>query len=332
MESKSKHLVIILAETRASELTFENIRQHVVEPLHADLCVCIGVKEDYDKSNPFFELAKYRFLYPEPSDYAEAFDFAYQSILSEKSTSDRLRALCNETEHLPWRKFLEIKDQFMGGIKDKENEHPGSAGILIFYRWFLLQKILEHDLHNLYDRFIITRSDYHWLLPHPNVEHQLNQDLIWIPNGEHYRGVTDRHVVLSKKHLVSYLNILECMVLRSHSYFHKMQNHHSWNLEETIRFHLEQHGILDKCAFFPYVMFTIRPMGGSTRWTFGKFSKEMNCYIKYQTEYQLANHNKAKHQWYLFFGINTNVFYAVEIMCASIQCCIRRYIRYFLDK
>jgi hypothetical protein len=38
---------------------------------------------------------------------------------------------------LHWREFLKIKDQFLGGIKDPHNQHPGSAGILIFFRWFL---------------------------------------------------------------------------------------------------------------------------------------------------------------------------------------------------
>ena len=57
----SRTLVIILSETRASELTFENFKKNVLEQLNADLCVCIGVKQNYDYTNPFYRTAKYCF-------------------------------------------------------------------------------------------------------------------------------------------------------------------------------------------------------------------------------------------------------------------------------
>jgi hypothetical protein len=63
-----KTLVIILSETRAHELTFSNFKKNVIDELNADLCLCIGVKSDYDYENPFYKLAKYRFLYDEEND------------------------------------------------------------------------------------------------------------------------------------------------------------------------------------------------------------------------------------------------------------------------
>ena len=53
-----KTLVVILGETRASELTFDSFKQNVIDELEADLCLCIGVKSDYDYDNPFYQLAK----------------------------------------------------------------------------------------------------------------------------------------------------------------------------------------------------------------------------------------------------------------------------------
>ena len=58
-----KTLVIILAETRAYELTFDNFKKNVIDRLDADLCLCIGIKSDYNYNNPFYTLAKYKFLY-----------------------------------------------------------------------------------------------------------------------------------------------------------------------------------------------------------------------------------------------------------------------------
>jgi hypothetical protein len=209
----SKTLVIILSETRASELTFDNFKQNVIDELEADLCVCIGVKANYDYNNPFYQLAKYKFLYDEPDDYGDAFDYAY-NILSQnkpkyeclhdvngmwgklqtpKQSTDDITYYGDDNEtiakfnnydddeivihtqefpndlwknhvygikntdatnlvsqkniitykkHLYWREFLKIKDQFFGGVIDKHNQHPGSAGILIFFRWFLLKSLM----------------------------------------------------------------------------------------------------------------------------------------------------------------------------------------------
>jgi hypothetical protein len=301
---QNKTLVIILAETRANELTFTNIKENLIDELNADLCLCIGVKEDYDYDNPFYKLAKYKFLYNEPVDYAIAFDYAYDHIINKSYFSwfQKFTFLCQ----LPWRKFLEIKDQFLGGIKDDKNEHPGSAGILIFYRWFLLQHLLENKLIDKYDRFIITRSDYIYTLPHPKIE-LLDKHNIWIPNCEYYGGVTDRHVVLSKKNIVSYLNILNNFVLKSHYYFRKLKNYNSWNLEQIIKFHLQQESMFNRVKFFPYVMYTVRSQNGTTRWSAGKFSKEHNYYIKYFTEYNIANYYKKN------CVINITEFYKKEI-------------------
>ena len=47
----------------------------------------------------------------------------------------------------------------------------------------------------------------------------MNNNCIWIPDCEHYGGYTDRHVVLSKNNIESYLNILNNLVLRSNEYF-----------------------------------------------------------------------------------------------------------------
>ena len=357
----TKTLVIMLSETRASELTYDNIKKNVIDELNADLCLCIGVKPDYDYNNPFYKLAKYKFTYDEPDDFGVAFEYAYNIISSNKSKYECLKnvnALYGKIEksqqstekvtyygneetitniddfnddtivihtkdfsddlwknqvygirnidntnlisqenvitykkHLHWREFLKIKDQFLGGIKDNNNQHPGSAGILIFFRWFLLKNLIENDLINKYDRFIITRSDFIYQLPHPNLE-LMNENFIWIPDCEHYKGYTDRHVVLSKTNIESYLNILNNFVLKSNDYFIKMKNYNEWNLEQLIRFHLEQNNVLNIVKEFPYVMYSVRNMNGSTRWSKGNYSNKLGYYIKYQSEYDKSTYYK----------------------------------------
>jgi len=370
-----KTLVIILSETRAHELTFDNFKKNVIDELNADLCLCIGVKLDYDYNNPFYNLAKYKFLYDEPDDFGDAFEYAY-NILSknrdkyekfehanalygkiqnpQQSTenityygnSDNINDFNNFNDDeivihtknfnnelwknqvygiknsdnsnlvteeniitykkpLYWREFLKIKDQFLGGIKDNKYQHPGSAGILIFFRWFLLAKLIDNDLINKYDRFVITRSDFIYQLPHPKVE-LMNENCIWIPDCEYYYGYTDRHVVLSKNNVEPYLNIFNNLVLRSNEYFMKMKDICSWNLEQLIKFHLEQNNVLHLVKEFPYVMYSVRNINGTTRWEQGNYSNELGYYIKYQTEYDKSSYYKNEFE---NTGLNIDEFY-----------------------
>jgi hypothetical protein len=287
-----KVLVIVLSETRASELTFDNFKKNVIDELNADLCVCIGVKPDYDYTNPYYTLAKHHFTYEEPEDYGEAFEYAYNDYIKETGI----------TPEIHWREFLKIKDQYLGGIKG-ENQHPGSAGILIFFRWYLLKKLKESGLINQYDRFVITRSDFIYQVPHPNVL-KMNSDNIWIPDGEHYGGYTDRHVILSKSNIESYLNILNNMFAHSKEYFEKMKQRDDWNLEKLIKFNLEENGA--NVREFPYIMFAVRNKGGSTRWSKGEYNEELGYFIKYPSELDKSSDYKKK---YIDAGENTDVFY-----------------------
>ena len=360
----SKTLVIILSETRASELTFDSFKKNVIDELNSDLCVCIGVTPNYDYNNPFYQLAKYKFTFNEPDDFGDAFEYAYNIICQDRPKYECLKnmnALFGKIQHpkqstenityygnnenitnfdifnddeiiihskdfpdnlwkneiygikntendivseenvityknpLYWREFLKIKDQILGGIKDGHDQHKGSAGILIFFRWFLLKNLIDNDLINKYDRFIITRSDFIYQLPHPKVDH-MNENCIWIPDCEHYYGYTDRHVVLSTNNIELYLNIFNNFVLRSNEYFIKMKNKHNWNLEQLIKFHLEQNNVLHLVKEFPYIMYSVRNINGTTRWSEGIFSNQFGYYIKYQTEYDKSTYYKNEFQ------------------------------------
>jgi hypothetical protein len=358
-----KIIVFILCETRAHELTFDNFKKNVIDELNADLCLCIGVKSDYDYNNPFYKLAKYKFIYDEPDDYGDAFEYAYNILSSNKPKYECLKHInalygkiknpqqftenisyyginknltvlddFNDNEiiihtkdfpddswknqvygiknsdnnnlvsqenvitykkPLYWREFLKLKDQFLGGIKDNTEQHQGSGGILIFFRWFLLKNLIDNDLINKYDRFIITRSDFIYQLPHPKVEY-MNENYIWIPDDEKYGGYTDRHVVLSKNNIESYLNILNNFVHKSNEYFMKMKNKSDWNLERLIKFHLKQNNVLHLVKEFPYVMYSVRNINDSTRWSVGNYSNKLGYYIKYQTEYEKSGYYKNK--------------------------------------
>jgi hypothetical protein len=54
----------------------------------------------------------------------------------------------------------------------------------------------------------VTRSDFIWNIPHPDTK-LLNENHIYIPDGEKYGGVTDRHTIIPAKYVETYLNIIE---------------------------------------------------------------------------------------------------------------------------
>jgi hypothetical protein len=280
----NKTLVIILCETRAFELTYDNFETNVLKHLNADLCINIGVSDNYDYSNPFYTNAKYKFTYKEPEDYAESFNYAYNCMTKEYNRS------CD----INWREFLKIKNQFLGGILDKDDQHPGSGAILIFNRWLLLQNLKKEDLINKYDRFIITRSDFIYLLPHINPQ-LLDENYIYIPEGEDYNGgLTDRHVILSNKNVENYLNILDTFFCNGKNYYQKMKDYCDyWNIELLIKFHLTEQGLLDKVKLIPYIMYSVRNEGGSSSWSLGEYNPILGYYIKYHTEAEAAVKNRT---------------------------------------
>jgi hypothetical protein len=116
-------LVSILAQTRGHQLTWERHKAHFLDnlcpnhPENVDLALCVG-EELNTTANPFYAHAKYVWTYPEVDDWGDAYDDVKRQLGSNKD----------------WRVLLRLGDQWLGGIKDPQHQHPGSAGILIFFR------------------------------------------------------------------------------------------------------------------------------------------------------------------------------------------------------
>ena len=72
----------------------------------------------------------------------------------------------------------------------------------------------------------------------------------------------------------------------------KMKNEDNWNLEQLIKFHLKQNNVLQLVKEFPYIMYSVRSINGSTRWSQGSYSNELGYNIKYQSEYNKSNYYK----------------------------------------
>ena len=72
-------------------------------------------------------------------------------------------------------------------------------------KWFLSNIIERLKLTSVYDRFVITRTDQFYMCPY-NLS-LLDNRYMWIPQGEDYGGVCDRHLVCNNSHILDALRV-----------------------------------------------------------------------------------------------------------------------------
>jgi hypothetical protein len=291
----SKTLVIILSETRAHELTFYNFKKNVIDELNADLCLCIGVKADYDYENPFYKLAKYHFLYNEEEDpnFAKSAAYSYEETPNKPVSTEE-----HPVKH--YTDFIKLKAHF--GYENIETEDPTqfsnfiiSTYIHVFFLWFLQHNMRKTDILSKYDRFLILRSDYIYIMPFPKME-ILNGNYIWVPDGEDYSGICDRAVVLSREHFERYVNIMECFYTKPNRYYEMIDCQYNLNMEMLLKMHLEENGISGLVRRYPYISYSVRNINGTTRWGSGLLFNSLGYYVKYPSEYDRSNNNKVNYE------------------------------------
>ena len=282
-----KVLVCLLGSTRAHQLTFPRFKQRVLGELNADLALALVIDENYDYANPFWQHAKYRWTVPFLSDFGEAFDRVQRCLCQERKLAAP-----------DWRIMLGINGPWQGGIQSLDPQQPrrgnrGSSASLEFYcRWLLLQG-LKDDILDRYDRFVITRSDFVWLCPHPPLS-ILDRDAIWVPNDEHHGGLNTRHVVVSRADVVNCLNLIEDILLEPSQLYDELKymndrDFSNYNTEQFLAHHLRRKGLFHKVKMFPYVMYLARQVDDNSRtWSSGLYEPAVGHYIKYHAEFLTA--------------------------------------------
>lgn len=272
-----KCLVIVICQTRAHKTTWNSFKTQVLDSLGADLALCVSKS---DSTDMFRENAKYVWEYDDYLDWITAYD----NVQAELGVTT------------PWKHTLNVdpgRDSCLfGGIR-----HPhtvGSGAVLFYYRWRALQNIRKLGLTSEYDWFIMTRSDYMYDVPHVPVE-MLSTDAVWIPNGERYGGVTDRHLICPSKFIERSIDMLQYILTQPDDFFLKYRrwlNGKGANPETFIAFYLEKQGI--PVRFVPYFMYTVRELNetpnrtqhgaaGTVRY------KSTNYALKYPDEKALAD-------------------------------------------
>jgi len=275
--SVERVLVCVLASTRAHQLTFPSFKRQVLDELTGDLALALAIDEKYDYANRYWQHAKHRWTAPDFSDLGEGFDLAQRWLCQQRKVSAP-----------DWRSLLRIKGIWQGGIRGPDPE-PTRSSILPFCRWLLLHGLQKDGILDNYDRFVITRSDFIWPCPHPPLS-VLDRDAIWLPDGEDWGGVCDRHLVVSRADVVNCLNLIEDILLDPLKLYEEMKHERAWNNEQFFAHHLGRKGLLHKVRRFPYVMYTAHPKyDDSATNSSGRYEPTVGHCVKYEGEFRSAN-------------------------------------------
>jgi hypothetical protein len=259
--SNNKTLVVIIGSLRGGEAAWQSLYRHVLDVNQADLALMIG--NATRSTSSLYARAKHVWEFPEYSDWADAID-----TIAGPS----------------WR--TELKVNPAGGVLGGVQGHSGSGAIIFMARYWLLQRIR----HLPYERFVVTRSDFVYKCRH-NLS-LLDSDAVWVPEGQDFGGITDRHVIASKHLIHKVLNILEPMIRRPERYF---VNVLSGNPESIIRAQWTREAIYPhQVKRFPRPMYVGFVEGDVSRW--GRTTKkkkrhgktEEGVYAKYLGEYYFA--------------------------------------------
>jgi hypothetical protein len=262
-ENDLKTLVIIMGSIRGGDVTWNTFYKHMLDLNSADLALVIGELPEEKRKSSLFQRAKYLYQFPEFTDWGEAVD----SI----NGSD-------------WRQHIlpQANDKWgtWGGVGDK----PGSGAVIFMIRWYVAKFLVEENLLDKYDRFVLTRSDHYFGCAHDLS--LLDNQYMWIPWGEDYKfGITDRHLVCNRDQILKALDIYPPIVRHPEKY--ASPQFADLNPEQLLRARWEQEQLWPWVRRFDRVMFTCAVEGDKTRWTeMSAAEVKEGVFLKYEFEYE----------------------------------------------
>jgi hypothetical protein len=259
----NKTAVILIGNARGGEETWATMYNNLLTPFGADLILCFGKTSELNDCS-LYKNAKYLLEMPEYNNWSDYYRNNFIDNIWEKSF------LCGKNHGLA------------GGLES----YSGSGAIIFAFRHFL--KNYCRSVINKYERIILTRSDHFYIAPHP----VLDNDNIWIVEGEDYGGITDRHHIFPSNLLDEMLGVVEYM--NTENGYKTIEKLNNPNPEMILYNSFKEYNILDKIKRFKRCQFTVATYSDSTRWMKAcmKLPNYKNLLIKYPNEYITAINNK----------------------------------------
>ena len=270
----NRTLVVVMGSLRGGEAAWQSLYRRVLDVNQADLALIVGQRPENARTS-MYERAKYRWEFPEYDDWADAIDTIRNSSA--------------------WREDILHRVSKRSGALGAAEGRKGSGAIIFMIRYWLRQHIIRLNLTAVYHRFIITRSDFFYRCNHSVAE--MDPHYLWVPTGEDYGGITDRHLVAPSGLVLKALDILEPLFDHPTRYYYRR---FTINPEQLIRLrwshdHMFPHFV----KRFPRVMYVCVARGDKSRWgiqdrRYG-VSEPDGCVIKYLREFEEAECNCDPH-------------------------------------
>ena len=260
----SKYLTILAGNPRGGEKTWESLYKYVIDHLNSDLAICTGDKWVSDIS--LFNKADYKWIFNEPEDWYEYYKSNFKGN---------------------WEKFFTMgKDT---GLYNSGNIHFAIKDI-----------ILKNYLQELrkYEFIIYTRFDQFYTDYHINIIDE-DSDKIWIPEGENYHGIGDRHAIIPIKYIEKFLSI--CTYVDSKESIIDPPDY--LNCETAYLRFLTHNDLIKKVKRYKRIQFTSATNQDKTNWRVPKYKVYMtrNLLIKYPDEFISSIKNSIKNKKISYF-------------------------------
>ena len=259
-------LTVVLCQTRESHHTLDSLQKHVLGPLESDLAFC-GSSDLQSCDDRLVSSCKHVWTFPEPTDWLHALD----SRLGNGGA---------------WRQLAALAPGFLGG--SGLDGTIGSGAIIMYWRE-MLRDCLSSSILDTYEWLVITRSDFLWEVPHPQVN-LLDPERIYVMDGEKYGGISDRHIIFHRTLADRILDIARPIFSEPEDLLIRLSSGtlREWNPESYILFRLRELNLEHRIVYLPYLGYTIRHEGTATRWSRGVFDSKQGVYIKYPGERKLT--------------------------------------------
>ena len=260
----SKYLTILAGNPRGGEKTWESLYKYVLDHLNSDLAICTGDKWVSDVS--LFEKADFKWIFNEPEDWYEYYENNFKGN---------------------WKEFFEMgKDT---GLYNSGNIHFAIKDIILKNYFEELKK---------YEFIIYTRFDQFYTDYHINVNDE-DADNIWIPEGENYHGIGDRHAIIPNKYIEEFLSICDYVdskesIINPPDYL---------NCETAYLRFLTNNGLIQNVKRYERLQFTSATKKDKTNWRVPKYKVYMmkNLLIKYPDEFIDSVKNSLKDNKFSYF-------------------------------
>ena len=279
---QNKTLVIVMGDLRCGEPCWKSLQENVIQPNQADLALLIQEPKPQYENASLLEIAKYHWHVPQFENWLDALDIIMGN------SSDWHTNFFQTLSPIYQQNIVLGPIRYQFPHQSTAHQFPGSAVIIFMMRFFLSQHIERLRLHldGGYDWFIVTRSDHYYRCEH-KLTNKLQPEYVYIPRGEDYGGISDRHMIVHRQHVLASLNILPPLLQHPDQYkgFFQAREHH--NSEMFVKLRFRQQGL--RSQRFPRTMFLAGVAGvDSANWKSAwktVQSLDKDILFKYQNEY-----------------------------------------------